>query len=76
MQAMATVEKAVIPATAAPIRLSVAGRIDDRGFHMARVLARSLQEDHVHVSVELFPMTETAWDDFVRVTAAVCTVMH
>lgn len=72
---MATVEKQDLPVTAAPLAISIAGRLDDRGYHMCRVLARTLQEENTHVSVSMMPMVETDWDDFIRVTATVRSVV-
>ncbi len=53
------------------MRISIAGRVDDRGFHQCRVIARALVDANTHVSVDLLPLMETQWEDFVRVTAAV-----
>lgn len=68
---MATVETRDLAVKAAPVHISVAGRIDDRSYHMARILARSLQDENTHVTVSLLPMVETDWDEFVKTSAAV-----
>lgn len=73
---MATVPKEELACTAAPLCISIAGRIDDRGYHMCRVLARTLEAENVHVTLKLLPMVETDWDDFIKVSASSLGVAH
>jgi hypothetical protein len=68
---MVSLEPRVLSSKASEIRISIAGRIDDRGYQMCRVIARSLVEANTHVSVELVPLMETQFEEFVRVTAKV-----
>lgn len=70
---MVSLEPRVLSSKASEIRISIAGRIDDRGYQMCRVIARSLVEANTHVSVELVPLMETQFEEFVRVTAKVCS---
>jgi hypothetical protein len=67
-----SVERKVLSSKASHISISIAGRIDDRNYHMCRVLGRALVEENTHVSLELVPMMETQWEDFIRATSAVC----
>jgi hypothetical protein len=67
----ASVDKRVIDVAVSPITISIAGRVDDRGFQACRVIGRVLQLDNTHVTVNVLPMWETDWEEFVRDTAAV-----
>ena len=72
---MVSVEPRVLSSKAPAIRISIAGRVDDRGYQMARVIGRALVTANTHVSLELVPLMETQWEDFVRVTASVRAVV-
>jgi hypothetical protein len=67
----ASVEKRVIEVAVAPVTISIAGRVDDRGFQACRVIGRALQLENTHVTVNVLPMWETDWEEFVRNTALV-----
>ncbi len=74
--AMVSIEPRVLSSKAPKIRISIAGRIDDRGYQMCRVIGRSLVDANTHVTLDLVPLQETQWEEFVRATASVRPPSH
>ena len=72
---MATLPREEIASKAAAIELCVTGRIDDAGFQMARVLARSVAEEQTHVTVTSKALVETEWAQWLRETLPVRCVL-
>eukprot|EP00500_Bicosoecida_sp_ms1_P002294 CAMPEP_0203811294 /NCGR_PEP_ID=MMETSP0115-20131106/3475_1 /ASSEMBLY_ACC=CAM_ASM_000227 /TAXON_ID=33651 /ORGANISM="Bicosoecid sp, Strain ms1" /LENGTH=622 /DNA_ID=CAMNT_0050720115 /DNA_START=29 /DNA_END=1897 /DNA_ORIENTATION=- len=49
-----------------PMAFVIAGKIDDKEFHQARVVARHLASENAHVTVEVQEFTESDWEEYIR----------
>jgi len=53
-----------------PIKITVAGRIDDPSFHRCAMMAQKLEEDHYgEITSEILSFFETQWEEHLKKVA-------
>ena len=53
-----------------PVLLVVAGKVDDKEYQMCRVAAENIASTNANFEVELRPMMETDWEEYIRAKSA------
>jgi len=56
-------------ASASPVKITVAGKINDPFFHKCVVCVRFLAKENKHVTAECLQFFETQWEEFLKKTA-------